>query len=107
MKEMEQLANSLNDRDLEWWPFLFMRPPQQERMTSLRVLVLAALYGGPAGTFADAWFALAGGSARAHVLLAPLLVTAVVFVAFRLTFARAWNRRAARMSVPRPWATSR
>jgi hypothetical protein len=96
-EELERLANWLNDRDAEWWPFLFMRPPPEHPITSLRVAALAVLYGAPAGAFADAWIALSGGSSRVHVLLVPLLVTAAFFVAFRVTLAFAWNRRASRM----------
>ncbi len=95
--DLENLANWLNDRDDEWWPFLFMRPAPEERMSSLRVLGLAALYGAPAGALMDAWTALAG-RAHLHPALVPLIATAALFVVFRLTLACAWNRRAARLA---------
>ncbi len=98
MEEFEQLANWFNDRDAEWWPFLFMRPAQDRRMSGLRVLAIAVLYGAPVGMLGDVWFALMGRAEQVNPFLAPLVVTAVLFVAFRLTFARAWNRRAARLA---------
>lgn len=97
MDRFEQFANWLSDRDAEWWPFLFMRPARERRMTTLRVAALAILYGVFAGMFTNAWVALAGKAGDVHVLAFPVGITGAFFVVFRLTFAFAWNRRAARM----------
>lgn len=94
--KLEDFANWLNDMDHEWWPFLFMRPARHERMTEPRVLGLSALYGILAGVMLDVVLALL----HKHVnpVGAPLLGTLFFFVTFRLTFARAWNRRADRLA---------
>jgi hypothetical protein len=95
-EKLERFANWLNDRNVEWWPFLFMRPAKHERMSEPRVLGLAALYGFPAGLFVSVLFAVS--HARVHVLAAPLLGTLLFYVVFRCTFAQAWNRRATRIA---------
>ena len=44
--------NVVNDLDSTWWPFaLFLRPEPHERMSNLRVLALAVIYGVFAGMF--------------------------------------------------------
>ncbi len=98
MDELEAWANWLNDLDTEWWPFVFLRPEPYERMTTARVALLAVLYGGFAGTFADAMIALSGKAGALNPWLFPVSVTAIVFVVYRCTFAYFWNRRAARLT---------
>src|ERR1700735_1700943 len=53
LMDFERLLNHVNDTDHEWGPFLFLRPGREERMTSLRVGGLAALYGILAGCFVN------------------------------------------------------
>lgn len=96
LDEVERFLNWLSDKDAEWWPFLFMRPDRDQRMSNLRVLALAILYGVFAGTFTDAWIALAGRANEVSVFTFPIVATFAFFVGFRFTFAAAWNRRAAR-----------
>ncbi len=98
--ELEEVVNMFSDMDREWWPFVFMRPAPHERMTSARVLLLAALYGGFVGMLANVFVALtaSAGSPRIGVHIFPLLTTFSFFVVFRSTFAFFWNRRAERMA---------
>jgi hypothetical protein len=96
LDEIERIANWLSDNDHEWWPFLFMRPPQEQRMGNRRVLALAVLYGVFAGMLANVCLVLGGKSV--HLLLFPASATFVFFVFFRATFAYFWNRRADRLN---------
>ena len=96
--EIERVANWVNDMDAEWWPFLFMRPPQDRKMTSARVFALAVLYGVFAGMMMNACIALSGKAEHVHMIMLPAVATAAFFVAFRFTLAWAWNRRVDRDS---------
>ena len=98
--DFERVANWVNDMDAEWWPFLFMRPPQDRKMTNTRVFALAVLYGVFAGMMMNAFIALSGKSGQVHVLMLPVVATAMFFVAFRFTLAWAWNRRVDRDNGP-------
>jgi hypothetical protein len=96
---LEQFANYLSDMDREWWPFLFLRPQQHERMGTRRVGALAALYGVLAGVVANVLLALMGhGAGSFNPLLFPLGATLGFFLIYRFTFAYFWNRRAERLS---------
>jgi hypothetical protein len=96
---LEQFANYLADMDREWWPFLFLRPEPHERMSSLRVAALAALYGVLAGLIVNVVLVASGRSADSfNPLLFPVGATFGFFVVYRFTFAYFWNRRAARLS---------
>lgn len=96
---LEQFANYLSDMDREWWPFLFLRPQQHQRMGTRRVLALAALYGVLAGLFANIVLAVTGhGAGSFNPFLFPVGATIGFFVIYRFTFAYFWNRRAERLS---------
>jgi hypothetical protein len=99
IEELERAINHVNDRDLEWGFFLFLRPERHERMTSLRVAQLAALHGVLAGVVVNVVVRLTGEHAASlHPLLFPVATTIGFFALFRLTFAASWNRRAERIS---------
>jgi hypothetical protein len=96
--ELEAILNTVNDHDSQWWPFVFLRPEQGERMTSLRVLALSLLLGTFFGMLANVAVALTGGPLpRPHVLVFPVSTAFGFFAIFRATFAYSWNRRAARL----------
>jgi hypothetical protein len=96
--DLESFANHVSDNDHEWWPFLFLRPDRDERMTSGRVAALAALYGIFAGLLVNVALRLTGQHAELSPLLFPAATTLGLFAIYRLTFAACWNRRAARIS---------
>jgi len=98
--ELEGMLNWVSDQDREWWPFLFLRPAPEERMTSLRVGLFCALHGIFFGTLVNALIAITarGEAAQMSVVTLPALTTVCFFVLYRLTFARCWNRRAERLS---------
>ncbi len=94
---LEQFANSVSDLDREWGPFLFLRPARTERMTSWRVMGLAALYGVMTGMLMNAVARVAGQGRDLNLLLLPTGATLGFFLLYRLTFAVCWNRRAERL----------
>jgi hypothetical protein len=98
MRMLEELFNELSDLDMGWWPFLFLRPARDARMTSDRCLLLAALYGVFLGLFLNILMRFARVEDQVHPMVLPLALTAVMFVLHRLTFAYFWNRRADRLS---------
>ena len=96
---LEQFANWMSDQDREWWPFVFLRPAQHERMGSRRVAALAALYGVFAGLLVNIVLVVSGHSAQSfNPLLFPVGATFGFFVIYRSTFAYFWNRRAERLA---------
>jgi hypothetical protein len=100
INQIEEMVNWVSDSDREWWPFLFLRPREHERMGSRRVLALAVLYGFFAGMLANVVIALTSGAHRptVNVWAFPLWTTFVFFVIYRATFAYFWNRRASRLA---------
>ncbi len=97
MDVLEETFNDVSDGSAAWWPFLFLRPSRHERMTSLRVLVLAALYGIFAGLLLVVVRAC-GRELPAHPASFPIGATIALFAMHRFTFAYFWNRRADRLS---------
>jgi hypothetical protein len=95
--DLERIANYVNDNDQQWWPFLFLRPAREERMTSARVALLAALYGLLAGLVANVLLRCAR-SEPPSPLLFPMATTLGFFALYRSTFAACWNRRASRLT---------
>jgi hypothetical protein len=95
MDNFEQVVNSLSDSDFNWWPFLFLRPEQDQKLGNGRVLALAALYGIFLGLLINIVAALQ--HTKVHPALFPVATTLGFFVFFRLTVAWCWNRRADRM----------
>jgi len=99
LTDFERLLNHVTDTDHEWGPFLFLRPGREERMTSLRVGALAALYGILAGCVVNVVVRLTGEhGGSVPPLLFPLATTLGFFALYRATFAVSWNRRAARIA---------
>ena len=75
LHRLETHANSLNDSDAEWWPFLCLRLRPNERMTALRTLLLAVAYAAPAALFALVLGTILGEPVEPSQLLVFLPVT--------------------------------
>ncbi len=97
---VEEIVNRISDMDVEWWPFLFLRPKVDEPLANGTVLAMAALYGVFAGMFANVMLVLTHSAHYVHVSVFPLAATVSLFVAFKSTVALAWNRRAKRIAGP-------
>ena len=96
--EIEGMLNWVNDQDRQWWPFVFLRPEPNERMSSLRVAALSFLHGIFFGMLANVAVVLTSSpSVRPNGFLFPVVTTLGFFLFFRATFAYSWNRRAERL----------
>ena len=98
LRHAEAAANDVTDSQAPWWPFAFLRPLPEERLSSARVALLAVLQGLPVGLFLIVIDSAARRWAGTHQLTAFLVgVCAAVFLVNRLTLAYFWNRRAERL----------
>lgn len=100
LNQVEEMVNWVSDNDREWWPFLFMRPREHERMGSRRVFALSVLHGFVAGMLANVVLALTAGpeGPGVSIWMFPVWTTMVFFAVYRATFAFCWNRRAQRLA---------
>lgn len=90
--------NQLTDMDSGWWPFLRLRPPKTERLTTQRVALMSIAYGSFYASILALFFLWKG---RLVVSRLPLLFGCFIvffFLAYRFTFAIAWNMRAKRLA---------
>ena len=99
MDALERLANWMTDMDWGWWPFLHLRPPKDERLSTLRVVKMALHYGPAVGLIALAIIYVRARSMVSATFAGAVLLSSLVvfFVGFRVTFAYFWNRRAERL----------
>jgi hypothetical protein len=104
---VEAMLNWVNDQDLQWWPFLFLRPAQNEQFGSGRVAAVSVLLGLFFGMLTNVVMVLMNARAASELgvlalpawLTLPLSTSVLFFAFFRLTFAASWNRRARRLAV--------
>jgi hypothetical protein len=104
---LEAMLNWVSDQDLQWWPFLFLRPPQNERLGTRRVAAVSALFGLFFGMLTNVALVLANPRAGSELsvfalpawLTLPVATSVLFFAFFRVTFAASWNRRARRLAV--------
>lgn len=102
MDDLEALANKLTDMDWGWWPFLHLRPPRDQPISTRHVAKMALHFGPPVGVFVAivrrSLRAPGGSSLLVDAVVWVLYLTVSFFVGYRLTFAWCWNRRAARLA---------
>ena len=95
MDTIENFMNALTDMDLTWYPFLFLRPEQNEKMTPALVARMSVFFGVTYGILLYllwvflrhpfSWVAAAG--------FCTIMIVAF-FILYLPTFAYFWNRRA-------------
>lgn len=102
MLDMVGIANRLTDMDWGWWPFLYLRPPPEERMSVQRVALMSVHFGPVTGLILGGLVLLRHPSLRdsmPRVLIGAVAVcTIVYFAVYLVTFAYCWNLRAARLA---------
>jgi hypothetical protein len=97
VERWEEAMNWITDQELEWWPFGFLKPKVEQRLSTFRVAILAVLYGVPAGLLAVIGAKLLGDHVTpSHLVAFPVWTSFAFLVVYRGTFAYFWNRRAAR-----------
>ena len=98
MEKIVDLANSFTDRDRNWWPLLFLRPDQNEKMTNALVGKLAIFYGLTGGISLYFLLKFLGKlSGLLDMVILSIVFVVGVFVFYRVTFAVCWNYRAERL----------
>lgn len=92
--------------DWGWWPFLHLRPPKDQPLSTLRVAKMALHFGPLIGLVVLAIIYLRAHSAVSASVAGSVLILSIVgfFAGYRLTFAYFWNRRAERLQTTRPKA---
>lgn len=105
LDQLESTVNDLSDRDWTWWPFLWLRPAKDSRLSRRRLGAMAILYGLPLSLMLCLALRATVPAARAEDG-ASFAIAAVPF-AFLLHVALVvgpmWNRRAARLARRRDW----
>lgn len=97
----DRLFNDYCDVDAKWGPLLFLRPARHERFGLRRALVMSVLLGSLFGLAGNVVMAMVGHALHRPVAspyVFPAVLTAAYFALTCLTFAPAWNRRAARLA---------
>jgi len=98
MDRIENFVNEFTDRDMSWWPLLFLRPAKDRDIDNLLQLKLTLIWGSSLGIlFLLIHFPRIGTSTIANIVFAMLLGWVLFFVGYRLTAAYFWNRRARRL----------
>lgn len=94
---LEKTVNEITDKDWNWWPFLWLRPVQESRMSLRRLSLVAVLYGLP--------ISLAVGLLARRLNAAPPSALPLLLAGFPMLLlfvgsvlvAPMWNRRAERL----------
>ena len=98
MEKIVDLANSFTDRDRNWWPILFLRPDQNEKMTNALVVKLALFYGLTGGISLYLFLKYLGRlSGFLDLGFLSIVFVVGIFIFYRVTFAVCWNYRAERL----------
>jgi ABC-type uncharacterized transport system permease subunit len=98
MQKIEEQMNRLTDMDAGWWPFLHLRPEQDQEMDNAKLLHMSIYFGPFYGVILALAISFALGSFSAVASLACVAATTLYFFfAYKFTFALFWNRRARRL----------
>lgn len=80
------------DQDTEWWPFGFLKPEPEQKLSQVRILLLSLLHALPITLLFAIATRLDGQSIDLWRFC--FLVCVGAHVAFSIAFAIPWNRRA-------------
>jgi hypothetical protein len=99
MSRLESAMNYLTDIDAGWWPFVRLRPARHERMDNARLLKIALHFGPLYGLLVFAWYVFIEFVPLSALWAAVCVLVSVafLFIAYKVTFAIYWNRRAERL----------
>jgi len=92
IRKIVDFMNWLTDMDWGWWPVIRLRPSKENYIDSKLVLMITPIFGSTAGLIV-AFFGF-------NILTPEIVILSVVgtwpvfFIAYRFTFALAWNERA-------------
>jgi hypothetical protein len=89
------------DRDSNWGPLLFLRPPRNERIGVARSVAGAVLLGLPlgiVGSITMVLFARLVSRPEPTLMYFPMILIVAYWIVGSVTLVRAWNRRAVRLA---------
>lgn len=93
----DDFINKLNDQDWGWWPFVRVRPPPHEPVSTRRLAVMSLLYGSVYGSATVAVFVSLGQAPWSHLPGVVIFFIMLFFVMWGALARPSWNRRAARL----------
>jgi len=105
-EQADSLLLQICDSDALWGPLVLLRPAHEKPLGSARLLLMGGIFGLFYGMCANAVFAVAhhfGGRTPPPLLAAPALLALGAFLCGKLALARAWNRRARRITRRLEW----
>jgi hypothetical protein len=96
MRPIEDFANWLTDVDWGWWPVLHLRPQKNQNIDNRVLIKITPSFGSGAGLII---FFLGGFSSYSigNLILSLFIGWIAFFLAYKITCATAWNRRAERL----------
>jgi hypothetical protein len=97
MDHFEESVNAVSDKDWSWWPFLWLRPEKQERLTLVRVASIAMLYGAPASALMALGIKLQYAATRPELVAMGLFFPVMFLCLGSVVVAPMWNRRSDRL----------
>jgi hypothetical protein len=100
MRTLEDFLNRLSDQDWGWWPVLFLRPARDRDIDFRALLRITAVSGPTAGFIAYLCRLILQSITTVNfkpLALHMLAGCVIFFIAYRITFAWSWNRRARRL----------
>jgi hypothetical protein len=98
MPQLEDIMNSMTDKDWGWRPFLFLRPRRDEDICNITLLKMAACFGPLiAALVLVVRFLLREPISAASAGVCIIACCIAFFVAYKFSFAISWNRRARRL----------
>jgi hypothetical protein len=101
MDGFDELLNWFSDQDWAWWPLLRLRPARDQDIDHRVLLQLSSVFGPLAGIGAVLICSRICGVLPILTSVLVVLVTTVLFyLIYKYSFARCWNRRAARLRPP-------
>jgi hypothetical protein len=98
---MDHLFIDFCDRDSNWGPLLFLRPPRNERIRWTRCIAGATLLGLPLGIIGSIMmvlFARLVQRPEPTLMYFPAILIVAYWIVGSVTLVRAWNQRAARLA---------
>jgi hypothetical protein len=105
LDQLEAIVNDLSDKDWSWWPFLWLRPAREARLSRRRLVTMAVLYGLPLSLAFCLALRSAVPAARMDdgAWLTMLCVPFAFLLHLAVVVGPMWNRRAARLARRRDW----
>ena len=96
---LEKAINEISDKDWSWWPFLWLRPAQDARMSLKRVTAISLLYGVPFSGLMMLALRRIDGVAAQQQLVAAIVFPMMFLLVGSTVIGPMWNRRAERLRV--------